>query len=118
MYVPSAEHDLSAIILLSVRALMAAKQMVRSKDGVKYRRRRTRFPLRELEIRRQSARDPKFEEICRDYDEALMALRRWEGAGPAGATRAEDYRRILEELEAEILAILDRPRRRFAADGG
>ena len=63
----------------------------------------TRFPLRELEIHRLCARDPKFEEICEDYDEALQALRHWEGAGPAGATQAEDYRRILDELEAEIL---------------
>ena len=78
----------------------------------------SRFPLRELEIRRQSACDPRFDEICRDYLEALMALRRWEGAGSAGATEAQDYRRMLKELAAEILAILDRPRRRFAADGG
>jgi hypothetical protein len=68
-----------------------------------------RFPERELEIHRQYARDPKFEEICEDYGDALVALRHWEGAGPAGATRAEDYRRILEELEAEILGILDGP---------
>ncbi len=78
----------------------------------------TRFPLRELEIRRQCARDPKFVESCEDYDEALQAVRRWEAAGPAGATQVKDYRRILEELEAEILAILDDPRRRSAPDGG
>ena len=70
----------------------------------------TRFPLRELEIHRRCARDPKFAEICEDYGEALQALRHWEGAGPAGAARAEEYRRILEELEAEMLAILDGPR--------
>ena len=70
-----------------------------------------RFPLRELEIRRQCARDPKFVEICEDYDEALQALRRWEAAGPAGATQVKDYRRIRDELEAEILTTLDGPRR-------
>lgn len=67
----------------------------------------TRFPLRELEIRRRCARDQKFREICEDYGEALQALRQWEGAGPAGITRANDYRQMLEELEAEILGILD-----------
>ena len=70
----------------------------------------TRFPLRELEIRRRCARDPKFAEVCEDYGEALQALRRWEGAGPAGATRTEDFRRIVDELEAEFLANLDSPR--------
>jgi len=68
-----------------------------------------RFPLRELEIRRRCARDPRFREICEDYGEAVAALRHWEGAGSAGATRAEDYRRILNELEAQILAILAGP---------
>ena len=69
-----------------------------------------RFPERELEIHRH-ARDPKFEEICEDYRDALAELRHWEGAGPAGATRAEDFRRIRDELEAEILGILDGPAR-------
>ena len=66
-----------------------------------------RFPLRELEIRRRCARDPTFAEVCEDYEEVLEALRQWEGAGPAGAKQVEDYRRIRDELEAEILAILD-----------
>ena len=77
----------------------------------------TRFPLRELEIRRRCARDPNFAEICEDYGEALQALRHWEGAGPAGATRAEEYRQMLEELEAEILAILDGRARAAPNDG-
>ena len=78
----------------------------------------SRFPLRELEIRRLWAHDPTFEEICEDYHEAVMALRRWEGAGPAGAMETLDYRRILEELEAEIVAILDGPRRRSTPSQG
>ena len=74
-----------------------------------------RFPERELEIHRQYARDPKFQEICEDYSDALVELRHWEGAGPAGATRAEDFRRIRDELEAEILGILDGPARTLSA---
>ena len=72
----------------------------------------TRFPERELEIHRQYARDPKFREICEDYDEALMELGRCEEAGPAGAAQADDFRRIRDELEAEILGVLDGPRGR------
>ncbi len=72
----------------------------------------TRFPERELEIHRQYARDPTFREICEDYDEVLKALRHCEVAGPAGAASVEDFRRIRDELEAEILGILDDPRRR------
>jgi hypothetical protein len=68
-----------------------------------------RFPDRELAIHRRFARDPKFEEICEDYTDALEALRHWEGAGLAGAARAEDYRRIRDELEVEILGVLDGP---------
>ena len=68
-----------------------------------------RFPLRELEIRRRYVRDQKFKEICEDYSEALEALQRWEGTGPEGDAKAEDYRRIRDELEAEIVATLDGP---------
>jgi hypothetical protein len=66
-----------------------------------------RFPKRELEIHRQYARDPKFREICEDYGVALAELQHCEAAGPAGAARAEDYRRIRDELEAELLGVLD-----------
>jgi hypothetical protein len=66
-----------------------------------------RFSKRELEIHRQYISDPKFQEICEDYSDALVALRHWEEVGPAGATRAEDYRRIRDELEEEILGVLD-----------
>jgi hypothetical protein len=69
-----------------------------------------RFPQRELEIRRQYARDPKFREICEDYDVALAELQHCERAGPAGAARAEDLRRIRDELEVELLGVLDSSR--------
>jgi hypothetical protein len=71
-----------------------------------------RFPQRELEIHRQYARDPKFREICEDYGVALAELQHCEAAGPAGVGRADDYRRIRDELEAEILGVLDGPRGR------
>ena len=80
--------------------------------GVKDRRRRGSVPGARVGDPSAYARDPKFEEICEDYRDALVELRHWEGAGPAGATRAEDFRRILDELEAEILGILDGPRGR------
>jgi hypothetical protein len=70
------------------------------------------FPKRELEIRRQYARDPKFREICEDYGLALTELQHCEGAGASGAARAADYRRIRDELEAELLRVLDGPRGR------
>ena len=44
-----------------------------------------------------------------DYSDALVELRHWEGVGPAGASRAEDFRRIRDELEEEILGVLDGP---------
>jgi hypothetical protein len=68
-----------------------------------------RFPDRELEIHRLYARDERFREICEDYEDASKALRHWEAAGSSGEAKAEDYRQIVAELEAEALAFLDRP---------
>ncbi|WP_246737542.1 hypothetical protein [Nordella sp. HKS 07] len=110
MFAPSAAH-FSVIILrfndprLMVRSIWCEPMMASNIAVIV-----TRFPLRELEIRRRCARDPKFAEICEDYAEAWQAFQRWKGAGPAGVTKANDYRQMLEELEAEILAILDAPR--------
>lgn len=64
------------------------------------------FPGRELEIHRLQTQDADFRGICDDYDEALTALRRWEGAERDDA-RAEEYRQLTAELAAEILSILD-----------
>jgi hypothetical protein len=63
-----------------------------------------RFPQYELAIRRLCALDPGFLGACEDYAEAAIALRHWEQAGAGQAARAEEYRRILGDIEADILA--------------
>jgi hypothetical protein len=66
-----------------------------------------RFPQHASKIRRLRARDPDFRSVCNDYDDAWRALKGWEAAGQAAAERVAEYREILEELEAEALAILE-----------
>ena len=66
------------------------------------------FPDRELALRRLHAQDADFRGICDDYEEALTALRYWQGK--KDAARAEEYPQMAEELEVEILAALDCPR--------
>jgi hypothetical protein len=53
------------------------------------------------------AADATFGAICDDSGEALRVLRHWEAAGQAAPERVAEYRHILEELEAEALAILE-----------
>ena len=65
-----------------------------------------RFPQHASKIRRLHARDPDFRSICDDYGLAQRALKHWEAAGQAAPERVEEYRQILKELEAEVLAIL------------
>jgi hypothetical protein len=65
-----------------------------------------RFPQHASAIRRLQARDPNFRSICDDYVEAQRALKHWQAAGQAARGRAAEYRQILEELEAEALAVL------------
>ena len=65
-----------------------------------------RFPQHASTIRRLQARDPDFRSICDDYGEAQRALKHWEAAGQAAPGRVEEYREMLKELEAEVLAIL------------
>jgi hypothetical protein len=71
-----------------------------------------RFPERALKIGRLQAEDASFRAICEDYDEARRALAYWLSAGQAGDTRAEEYRRIVAELEAEASAALSAYERR------
>ncbi len=73
-----------------------------------------RFPQREFDIRRGCARDARFEAICLDYEEAARALRYWQEAAQSGDRKkeadrnVEEYANFLTELEAEILAHLNR----------
>jgi hypothetical protein len=67
-----------------------------------------RFPDRELAIRRLYACDADFRAVCDDYEEALRALRHWQATGDEAKT--EDYRQLVDDLGAEVLAIVDGPR--------
>jgi hypothetical protein len=73
-----------------------------------------RLPRRELDIRRCLARDASFKAICSDYEEAVRAREHWQQAATRGDSEgqriAEDYNKLLVELEEEILAYLDRSR--------
>lgn len=66
-----------------------------------------RFSEREFEINRRYARDPEFRAICEDYAAATRALAYW----VKDPSKAEDYRRLIKELEDEILAHLTGPQR-------
>ncbi|TPE47728.1 hypothetical protein [Amaricoccus solimangrovi] len=68
------------------------------------------FPDDELAIHRLYTRDAGFRAVCDDYEEALAALARWE---TVDAAKADDFRRLASEIEAEIAAYL-----RQTAGGG
>jgi hypothetical protein len=63
-----------------------------------------RFPERACSIRRLGAADATFRAICDDYGEALGALAHWQAADQSAQQRAEEYRRMVKELEDEALA--------------
>ncbi|MDL2410080.1 hypothetical protein PY650_31585 [Rhizobium calliandrae] len=65
----------------------------------------SRFPHRELSIRRLFAHSAEFRAICADYEEALAALQHWETANYDA--KAQEYRVFAAELEMEILRMLD-----------
>ena len=78
-----------------------------------------RFPGRELEIHRLSARNPNFLAACEDFADALAALGHWRSMGDGAGERAEEYRQLVDELAAEVLAALDAHRcRRQPPDAG
>jgi hypothetical protein len=67
-----------------------------------------RFPARELAIHRLHAREPEFRGLCNDYEEAVSALRYWETRKNVDEEKAGDFRRLAAEIEADIVAFLDR----------
>lgn len=68
-----------------------------------------RFPQREFDIRRRCSHDAHFRSVCADYEEAAAALRHWRKVAREGDRKIAEYTQFLGELEAEILAQLDRP---------
>lgn len=56
------------------------------------------FPAHELVVRRLYANAPDFRVLCEDFGAALRALERWH----SDESKAEEYRRLLAEIEEEI----------------
>ena len=69
------------------------------------------FKARELEVRRLYARDDDFRCACEDFVVATNALFHWE-RDENNMVRAEEYRTLANEIEAEILSRLDAGLRR------
>jgi hypothetical protein len=67
----------------------------------------SRFPEHEFAIRRLCSRNPEFITVCDDYEDASTALQHWVEAGVEYAERADEYRQLLHELEAEVLSNLE-----------
>jgi hypothetical protein len=63
----------------------------------------TRFPLHEFTLRRLHSSDPDFRSLCADYQAATSALARWK----EHENRAEEYRKIILELEDEALEYIE-----------
>ena len=65
-----------------------------------------RFPSHALAIRRLYIHDPEFRAVCGDCSEVQRALEYWQGSDEAAPERVAEYRRMLEELEDEALAMV------------
>lgn len=73
-----------------------------------------RFPDRSIEIRRLAVADTAFRSLCGDFGEAEDALERWSRApSEHAALRRSEYSILVEELAAEIAAIVEN---RFRAE--
>jgi hypothetical protein len=67
----------------------------------------SRFPRHEFAIRRLYVLDPEFCAVCDDYGAVQRALEHWQAADVPAPGRVAEYRRMLEELEAEALTFLN-----------
>jgi hypothetical protein len=62
-----------------------------------------RFPGSEAAIRDLFEADEQFRELCADYGDCLMALRRLREQGPGRDDRIEQYAELRACLEQELL---------------
>ena len=65
-----------------------------------------RSPEAAWRARRLAQADERFRAICEDYAEALEAMERWRQGEEARKERAEEFRRIVMELEEELINYL------------
>ena len=61
-----------------------------------------RFPDSDGRIRKLFHEDEQFRELCADYGECLMALRRLREQGPGRDDRIEQYAELRAGLEQEL----------------
>jgi hypothetical protein len=67
-----------------------------------------RFPMQKLAIWRHYAADPDFREACEDYVTANRSLERWQ----ADEAKAAEFKALIEAIEREITAYLERHQHR------
>lgn len=66
-----------------------------------------RFPDQTRRIDLLMTQNPEFADLCEDYDACVNALKHWqESEAPEAKTRMNEYRIIIEDLEAEIFQAL------------
>ena len=66
------------------------------------------FPANELTVHRLHAKSETFRSICIDYVDATRALEHWKSMEPPADNKIEDYRGIVDELEQEITALIEK----------
>jgi hypothetical protein len=64
------------------------------------------LPDHALRIRLLTLRDERFRAICDDYGEALRAIEAWRQDNDTAKRRAQEYRRMAEELREEARTYL------------
>ena len=62
-----------------------------------------KFPAHEFTVRRLHASDTDFKSLCEDYAVAVCASERWKD----DHVRGEEYRKLADELEIEILEFIE-----------
>ena len=66
-----------------------------------------RFPEKSHALALLMAEDPEFLAVCEDYDACVEALRYWtQSKKPEAGTRVDEYRTLVQELEAEIIQVV------------
>ncbi|MEY8098173.1 hypothetical protein AB9F29_12195 [Falsihalocynthiibacter sp. S25ZX9] len=65
-----------------------------------------KFPEYERAIQQLCAENESLGSACMDFEEATAAFHHWRKVENDGLNRAQEYHRIMDELEAEIRSVL------------